>query len=193
MIEAARIAHILGTQQALGIAALLGVLCGSYCLGVLFGLREVDGDIKLTVFGLSLPLYILCNAVAADIIGVTAELVVIVGSGDRGDSIVSLELCNDLRGTGSKAGHELCIKKVTVSDAVGNDILRAGKVQQTLEYLFKLHVRDIFRLLIIVQTQSGKDRVYRKYSVICGDKTCFETVCRKSGNVSVYHDIFPFV
>ena len=32
VIEAARIAHILGTQQALGIAALLGVLCGIYCL-----------------------------------------------------------------------------------------------------------------------------------------------------------------
>ena len=78
VIYSACIAHIFRTEEALGIAALLCVLCGGNCLGVLFGLGEVYGDVKLAVFGVGFPLDVLCDTVAADIVGVTAEFIEIV-------------------------------------------------------------------------------------------------------------------
>ncbi len=72
MVDAARITFILHAEQALGVAALLGVFSGSDSLGILLRLGKVDGDIHFTVRGLGLPFYVLGNAVTADVIAVLA-------------------------------------------------------------------------------------------------------------------------
>ena len=81
MVQPAGIALVLHAELALGVGALGGELCRRDGLGVLFGLREVDGDVKVAVRGLGDPLEVPLDAVAADVVGVLTELVEPVGGG----------------------------------------------------------------------------------------------------------------
>ena len=139
VIESACIAYIFGTQQTLRISALLCILCGGNSLRVFFGLGEIYCYIKLAVFRNGFPFDVLLYSVAADIIGVTAHFIVNVRCLAGRLSIILPEFVDDLRGTGSETSHKLCVKKVTVCNAVGNYLLLAGKVQQTCQYILQRH------------------------------------------------------
>ena len=80
VVHAAGVALVLHAQLALGVAGLRSILGGSDGLGVLLGFGQIDGDVQFAVLGCILPAHILCNAVAADIVGITAEFIIPVRS-----------------------------------------------------------------------------------------------------------------
>ena len=76
MIYPACIAFILDTELTLWITALLCHFgCGDR-LGIFLRLGEIDRNIHLAIFCISLPLHVLLNTVSPDIIGVLAECII---------------------------------------------------------------------------------------------------------------------
>ena len=118
MVHPSGVALVLFTQLALGVGSLGGVLGGGDGLGVLFGLAEVDGDIHLAILGRILPAHILGNAIAADVVGIAAELVVPVRSLNGILGVEVSENADDLPGHGSQGAHDAGVENVPRGDAV---------------------------------------------------------------------------
>ena len=77
MIHPTCIALILRAEHTFGIAGLRRELGCRNGLRILFRLGKVDGDIQCAIFAIVLPLFILCDAVTADVVGVLRWLVLI--------------------------------------------------------------------------------------------------------------------
>ena len=67
-------------EHTFRISALLCGFGGGDCFGVLFRLRKVNGNIKVTVFRGGHPFNVLFNSVTADIIAVATEFIIIISS-----------------------------------------------------------------------------------------------------------------
>jgi hypothetical protein len=112
------VALVLRAKQTLGVSALRKELCRSDSLGVLLGLGEIYGDIKLAVLALVLPLEVLCNTVGADVVACAAKSVEIVGRELGGNCVIRREGANDLARTGSENSHQLGVEQIAVDHAV---------------------------------------------------------------------------
>ena len=110
MIGAARIPHILHTELALGITALLGKLGSRNGLGVFLGLGQVYGNAQGAVPCIGGPLHILDNPVAAYIIRILAQLIIPVRGFFRGNLIKLPKIPLHLTWSWHQAVHQLCIK-----------------------------------------------------------------------------------
>ncbi len=97
MVDPARVPFVRGAEQALRIVRGGQIARGGDGLGVLFRLGKVDGDIQLAVPGRRLPLDVLGDPVAADIVGILTEFIVPVGGLLRVLGIQRLEPADDLR------------------------------------------------------------------------------------------------
>ena len=118
MVDTACVTGILRAQLALGIACRRQIACRCNCLGVLLGLGQVNGDVQLTVCGISLPLHITRDAVAADVVCILAEFIVPVGCLDRVLCVQCTELCDDLTRRRGQAAHQAGIEQITVDDGI---------------------------------------------------------------------------
>ena len=129
MIHAAGIALILHAQQALGITRLRRQLGSGNRAGILLGLGQIDGNVQLAVFAGVLPLFILGDTVAADVVGILAQLVKPVRR------LLGILLIQRLKGLahlmreGREHAHQLGVKQlprraVIVAHAAGNRIVR---------------------------------------------------------------------
>ena len=78
MIHPACIPLVLPAQQALRITGLLCVSGRRDGLGILFRLGEVDGDIQVAILCIGNPFHVPADTVSANIVGVLAELVIVI-------------------------------------------------------------------------------------------------------------------
>ena len=132
IIGAAGIALGLAAELALGIAGGLGAARRGDRARVLLGLGEVDRDVKLAVFGLGLPLAVLRDAVAADIVAVAAESIIPVGRSLGILGVKRAETSDHLGGTRRQYAHEARVQQVAARDAAVDDAARRGVVEDGL-------------------------------------------------------------
>ena len=79
-VYASRISLTFTAEHTFRISALHCGFGGGDCFGVLFRLRKVNGNIKVTLFRGGHPFNVLFNSVTADIIAVATEFIKIIGS-----------------------------------------------------------------------------------------------------------------
>ena len=79
MVDPAGIALVLRAQLAAGIGSCRQVARRCDRFWIFFRLRQIDRDVQLTVFGRCFPLNVLCDPVAADVIGILTKAVIPVG------------------------------------------------------------------------------------------------------------------
>src|SRR5699024_7967147 len=118
MVHPAGVAFVLPTQLALGIGSLGRILGSGDGLGVLLRLAQVDGDVHFPVGAGVLPAHILGNAVAADVIGVAAELVVPVRCLHWRLCVLFPEGSDYFPGHGGYSSHNPGIENIPSGDAV---------------------------------------------------------------------------
>ena len=144
MIHPACIALVLHAELALGVSALGGQLGGGNGLGVLFRLREVDGDIQIAVGGLGDPLHVPLDAVAADVIGILAEFIEPVGGGLGALAFVPLlKVGADNGGARGQHAHQLGVKQVAGGGIVLAHAPGHGIVHQRFQDALEVGVADI--------------------------------------------------
>ena len=144
VVHAACIALVLGAELALGVGALGSQLGGGNGLGVLFRLREVDGDIQITVGGLGDPFQVPLDAVAADIIGVLTELIEPVGRGLRAFVFVAfLEIGAHDAGPRGQHTHEFGVEQVAGGAVVGTHAAGHGIIHQRFQDAFQIGVAHL--------------------------------------------------
>ena len=132
IIGAAGIALRLAVELALGIARGSGAARRGDRARVLFRLGEVDGDVKLAVFGgrlPRLPLAVLGNAVAADIVRVTGKAIVPVRRRSGALGVKSAEAPDRLRGPRRQHAHQAGIHQIPARNAPVDHAARRGVVQ----------------------------------------------------------------
>ncbi len=118
MVHPARVAFILGAEQALRIGVLLLFERGSDRLGVLLRLREIDGDIEIAIAGRRDPFDVLCDPVAADVVAVAGQLVEIVRSQNRIFLFQRGETADHLAGSRREHAHDARVEEIPARDAV---------------------------------------------------------------------------
>ena len=132
MIDSSCISLILRAEETFRIAAGFRKFrcCDRFRIFLRFG--KIDRDIYCTIFAVYCPFLILLYTVATDIVTVLAEFVDVVCCFLRILRISVPELLLHLCRTGHQAVHDLCIKKVTVNNAVLNDSSAYCFVQKSL-------------------------------------------------------------
>ena len=144
VVHPARIALVLHAELALGVGALRSQLCGCDGFGVFFGLRQVDGDVEVAIRSPGHPLDVPLDAVAADVIGVLAELVEPVGGGLGAVGLVPLfEVGPHDAGAGRQYTHEPGVEEVAGRGAVVADAPGCGIVHQRFQDALEVGVADI--------------------------------------------------
>ena len=121
MIQTSGIAFILHTELTLGIAVVLRIFGRGNSLWILLRLGQVDGNVDLAIWRIHLPLHVLLHPVAADVVTVPAEFIIICCRLLRRMSIVLPEFLLYLGRSWKQAVHQFCIKQISVSDAVLDD------------------------------------------------------------------------
>ena len=125
-VDAPGVADVLLAKHAGGVASLGLQALQRDGLGVFFGLRQVDGDLQLTVGGGGVPLDVFGNLRGADVVRIDAELIEPVGRGLGAALEVELvELFADLALAGHQRAHEagLEVDAVLVHRAVQQPLL----------------------------------------------------------------------
>ena len=162
---------------------------------------KYDGDIQIAVFGGSHPLYILADAVSADVIGISAQLVVIVSSSlGRLVLIKVMELLDHLAGTGHQNAHDLGIEKITVNDAVLlHDALLVSIIHHAAQDTLQLALINHFfctaagALLRLIQLEKLQQTVGGIDYVLLGYQTGIYAIGNQFSDVSLYHFILSFL
>ena len=151
VVHPAGIALILGTQGAPGVVGGRQVPGGGNGLGVLLRLGKVHRDIQPAVTGVRRPLHVLFDAVAAYVVRVLAQLVVILRGGLRRLPVAFPEFPVHLRGSGHQAVHQPGVEQVPVHHAVAlQQAPGAGVVQKLLQNLLQAGVSPgRFRLPVL--------------------------------------------
>ena len=122
MVHPAGVSHIFIAQLALRIRSLPRKLSRGDRPRILLRLAQVDSDVQISVLRRSQPAHILRDPVAADIIGILAELIVPFRSSTGAALFQSLpEHRCDIRRSGRKGTHQLRVKQIPVRNAFGRD------------------------------------------------------------------------
>ena len=151
VVGSARVTHVLHAQLAFGVTALLGQLGRGDGLGILLRFGKVHRDVQPAVTGVSRPLHVLFDAVAAYVVRVLAQLVVILRGGLRRLPVAFPEFPVHLRGSGHQAVHQPGVEQVPVHHAVAlQQAPGAGVVQKFLQDLLQAGVSlGRFRLPVL--------------------------------------------
>ena len=130
VINAAGVSFILHAELALRVGRRFGSACGCDRLRVFLRFGQVDRDVQGAVLGFHGPLPVPCDAVAADIVAVLTEFVIISRGVFRRFRIFFPEYILDLRRTGYEAVHQLRVEEVTVGYTVFDDPAFHGFVEK---------------------------------------------------------------
>ena len=141
VVHSAAVTGVLLAEHTLGVTCLLGVFCGGNGLRVLFRLAEVNGDVHWAVNAVGLPLHILYDSVAADVVAVAGELIEVVCGLFRGFLVEGLEISDDLRRSWGQKTHDLCVEKIFLGDTVTDNTLLHSVVKNARKDLFQRHGR----------------------------------------------------
>ena len=193
MVHPACIALVLHAELALGVGALGGQLGGGNGLGVLFGLREVDGDVQIAVGGLGDPLHVPLDAVAADVIGVLAEFIEPVGGGLGALFLVPLlKVGADNRGARGQHAHQLGVKQIAGGGIVLTHAPGHGIVHQRFQDALEVGVADIpLRLGKAVQLHGHQQLIADVDLVIGQDEPGVQPIVDELLNGSRDHNTAP--
>ena len=166
MIHTACITFIFTAQQAFRITGLFCQLRCSNSLGILLRLGQVDSNVQIAVFGGCYPFHILADTIAADIIGISAQFIIIVGSCLRRYLLVQLmKMTDHFTGSGHQQSHDLRIEKVTVYHTVLlENAFFISVIQHALQNLFQFilthgHIVALFQFIQFKQLQQTVGRV----------------------------------
>jgi hypothetical protein len=187
-VDATGVALVFLTKGALGITALLHSLGGGNGLGVLFGLGQIDGDIDLAVLGVMLPFHVLGNTVAADIVAVTAELIIPVGRRNRIFAVKLLKNSNHLGGPWHEKAHDFRIKEIAIHNAVLTEPVLNGVVGNRLEDIAERLFTYLDRLLILVETEDFEKTVDRVNAITFLHQLIHNGIVDKFGNSGIHND-----
>ena len=193
MVHAARVALVFRAQGAFGIAGLRRELgCGDGAR-VLLGLGEVDGDVQLAVFAGVGPLFVLRDAVAADVVGVLAEAVEPVGRLLRGDLVERMEAGADLVRPGRQHAHELRVEQIA-----GDLIIRADAAGDGIagQHLQNIGQRGLCRgggFVEGIELQRLEQRVARKDQILRLEEPRALGIAAEGGNIRIKHGDTSFV
>ena len=133
VVEASRVALVLVAQKAFRVGALLLQERRGDGLRILLRLRQVDGDVKGAVFRRGGPLPVPADAVAADVVGVTAHLIEPVRRLLRRIFVQFIENPDSLRRPGRETAHELRVEEIPLRDAAADHAAGLRVVQQDLQ------------------------------------------------------------
>ena len=189
MVGPARVAHVLHTELALGVAALLGQLGRRDGLGILLRLGQIHRHVQRAVAGLGGPLHIPADAVAPYVVGILAQLIIKI-RGLLGRVLVVLpELPNHLAGPGHQTVHQPGVKEIPVNHTVifQNPCL-VGVIQKLPENVLQLPGFHIpCGLLILVHAHNLQDLVPGIDGILLCDKSCFQPVIHQAAYCVVNH------
>ena len=192
MVHAARVALVFRAQGAFGIAGLRRELGRGDGARVLLGLGEVDGDVQLAVFAGVGPLFILRDAVAADVVGVLAEAVEPVGRLLRGDLVERMEAGADLVRPGRQHPHELRVEQIA-----GDLIIRADAAGDGIagQHLQNIGQRGLCRGGFVegIELQRLEQRVARKDQILRLEEPRALGIAAEGGNIRIKHGDTSFV
>ena len=175
--QRAGVAFIFPAEQALRILRGLGLAGSGDGLGVLLRLGQVDRDVDVAVGRRGLPADILLRAVAADIVGVLAELVVPVGRLRGRYRVFFAEHADHLGRARHKAVHEAGVEEVAGGDAVLDDAAGNRFVKELFQGLLKIHILVLFRgLLVVFLAEAVEEKVCRIGLLALRQKTGFAAV-----------------
>ena len=170
MVHTTCITLIFTAQQAFRITGLLCQLCCGDSFGILLGLGQVDGNIQIAIFGGSHPFHILADTIAADIIGISAQFIIIVGSCLRRYLLVQLmEMTDHFTGSWHQQSHDLRIEQIAVYHAVLlENTFFISVIQHALQNLFQFilthgYIVTVFQLIQfkqLQQTVGGIDHIF---------------------------------
>ena len=193
VVHAARVALVFRAQGAFGVAGLRRVFGSSDGARVLFGLGQVDGDVKRSVFAGIRPLLILRDAVAADIVGILAEAVEPVGRFARGDFIERAEAGADLMRSGRENAHELRVEQIARGLIVRAHAARNGVVRQSLQKLGKRRLRRRGSLVKGIKRKRFQQRVAAADHIVRLDQPRAHGVLAERGKIGIEHGSTSFL
>ena len=133
----ARVADIFDAEQAFGVTGGFLELCRRDIARVFLRLREIDGNFEFSIFRLHHPVLVLCDAVAADIVAVLAELVEVIGRRFRRFSIERPELPHDLGRPRCHAAHEPRVKQIALRNGVRDHSLLRRIIAEDVQTFWK--------------------------------------------------------
>ena len=193
VVHPARIALVLHAELALGVGALGGQLGGGDGLGVFFGLGEVDGDVQIAVRRFGDPLQVPLDAVAADVVGVLAELVEPVGGSLGAFLLVPLlKVGADDGGARGQDAHEFGVKEVAGGGVVRAHTARYSIVHQRFQDGFEVFVADFaLRLGEAVQLHGHEQLVADVDCIVRQDEAGVQTIVDELLNGSGDHRTAP--
>ena len=190
VIHPACVTLVFGAQLALGIAGLGRQLGGGNGLGVLFRLRQVDGDVHIAVFAGDLPAHVPGDAVAADVVGVAAEFVIPVCGSLGGLGVFFGKGAAHLPGHGGQGAHELRVEEVPGHHVVFAQTGLAGVVQQPRQNLLQILALGLVGGGVGVQLQQLQDPVYQDGVVLRLGQACVHGIGHKGVNTGFkFHGI----
>ena len=140
VVETAGVADIFRAEQAARISVLLLRERSCDRPRILLGLREIDRDVEFTVARLCDPFSVFLNAVCADIVGIAAYFIEIIGRLLRALLIECFEGAHNFGGARCQASHELRVEEVAACDAVLDVSARDCVVEECGENIFKRKV-----------------------------------------------------
>ena len=159
VVHAPGIALVLPAQLALGVGRLRSVFRRGNGLGVLLGLAQIDGDVHFAILAFVLPAHIFRDAVASDVVGVTAELVVPVRGLLRADSVLFLEGTHHFPGHRRHRTHNPGVENIPGCDVVLAQALGCGVVQNAAQDFLQVFVLGLIGGFIIVLAQNIQQTV----------------------------------
>ena len=166
MIHSAPIALVFRAQLAFGIAALGGRFCRRNGPGVFFRLRKVDGNIQGAIIAFIRPAHILFDAVAADIIAVLAELIIIIRGGFGTLLISPAELLPYLVGHRGNNAHQARVEQIPGRGIVLNQALFHCRIQQRSKDYLQVAGECLVRRLVAVLVHGVQQPVGEIHPVI---------------------------
>ena len=199
MVQPARVSLIFPAQQALGIGGLLCQLGGGNSLGILLRLGQVDGDVQISIFRRRNPLPVLYDAVAADIVRILAEFIVIIRSLQRAFLIQFPEFPDHVGGTVHQDSHHLCVKQIPVSHCIFfHETCLIGVIADLAQNLFQLSHNGLVRrikapdgclclFLQRIHAQQLQQPVGCVNAVPFLNQSCGQSILHQPGNCVLYH------
>ena len=190
MVHPTCIAFVFPTKHTFGITALRSQFRCRNGFGVFFRLRQVNGDVDFTVFCHGFPTHILFDAVSADVVCITAKVIIPVCCFFRVFCMKFTEFPNDFSGKRCHNTHEFCVEQIFIYDAVRNQFPFAGIFQQNSQNGFQIGFRFACGFFISIQFHFIYQTVDDIRHIRFCNQPCSDAIERQISNCFIYH-IFP--
>ena len=187
----AGVALRLAAELALRVARGFGAAGRGDRARILLRLGEVDRDVELAVLRRGLPLAVLRDAVAADVVRVAGEAVIPVGRRLRFRVEERAEGPDHGRGPRREHAHETRVHQVAAGDPAVDEAARGRVVEDGFQDRLKVLARFFPRGLEAVQAEDVQQAVARPDLVAGVDQAFFQSVAEQRVDFIADHVFSP--